>query len=184
MLIGPGLGTDQETQAAVREIVKGCEVPMVIDADGITAVSKDVSVLKNKKCVITPHAREYEVLTGQTLPKDHEARVSMVTESAKSLGVVLLVKGKIDIISDGHWTKLNKTGNAGMSVGGTGDVLAGEVAALLAKHVSPYNAARISAFANGAAGDLAFEKIGYSLMATDVIDNIPEVLRRNLKKVQ
>ncbi len=184
MLIGPGLGTDQETQTAVRAMVKACEVPLVIDADGITAVAKDVSVLKDKKCVITPHAKEFEVLTGQKLPKDYEARIPMVTEAAKSLGVVLLVKGKIDIISDGHWTKMNKTGNAGMSVGGTGDVLAGEVAALLAKDVSPYNAARISAFANGAAGDLAFEKIGYSLMATDVIDNIPDVLRRNLKKVQ
>jgi NAD(P)H-hydrate epimerase len=184
MLIGPGLGADEETMAAVRAIVKDCMVPMVIDADAITAVSKDVSVLGGKQCVITPHAREYEVLTGERLPKDFDDRLPMVTEASNRLGAVLLVKGRIDIISDGHWTKMNKTGNAGMTVGGTGDVLAGEVAALQAKGVSAYNAARIAAFTNGAAGDLAFDRIGYSLMATDVIESIPEVLRRNLKKVQ
>ena len=184
MLIGPGLGLHEETQSAVREIVKACKLPLVIDADGITAVSKDVSVLKGKRCVITPHAREFEVLTGVRLPPDHDAWVPLVTEQAKRLGVVLLVKGRVDVISDGHYTKQNRTGNAGMSVGGTGDVLAGETAALLAKDVSPYNSARIAAFANGAAGDLAFDRIGYSLMATDVIDSIPEVLRRNLKKAQ
>jgi ADP-dependent NAD(P)H-hydrate dehydratase / NAD(P)H-hydrate epimerase len=70
-----------------------------------------------------------------------------------------------------------------MSVGGTGDALAGETAALLAKHVAPYDAARIAAYTNGAAGDLAFDRLGYSLMATDVIECIPEVVRRSLKRV-
>ncbi|MDW5563281.1 MAG: NAD(P)H-hydrate dehydratase [Methanomassiliicoccus sp.] len=183
VLIGPGLGMNEKTGTAVREIVKGCGLPMVIDADAIAAVAKDPSVLEGKKCVITPHAREYQSLTGHELPKEMEARMVEVAESARTLGVVLLVKGMVDVISDGGWTKLNRTGNAGMSVGGTGDALAGEVGALLSKHLSPFNAARIAAFTNGAAGDLAFDRIGYSLMATDVIDNLPEVLRRSLKKV-
>jgi NAD(P)H-hydrate epimerase len=183
LLIGPGLGVDDGTQEAVREIVKACPLPLVIDADGITAVSKDVSVLQGKGCVITPHSREYQTLVGHELPKDLDARASDVAESAKALGVVLLVKGMIDVVSDGGWTKLNRTGNAGMSVGGTGDTLAGEVAALLSKHVSPFNSARMAAYSNGAAGDLVFDRIGYSLMATDVIDSLPEVLRRSLKKV-
>jgi NAD(P)H-hydrate epimerase len=183
LLIGPGLGVDDGTQEAVREIVKACPLPLVIDADGITAVSKDVSVLQGKGCVITPHSREYQTLVGHELPKDLDARASDVAESAKALGVVLLVKGMIDVVSDDGWTKLNRTGNAGMSVGGTGDTLAGEVAALLSKHVSPFNSARMAAYSNGAAGDLVFDRIGYSLMATDVIDSLPEVLRRSLKKV-
>lgn len=183
VLIGPGLGADENTQAAVRELVKACDVPLVIDADAITAVSKDPSVLKGKRCVITPHAHEYQTLTRHALPKEMDARVADVAESSRVLGAVLLVKGMIDVVSDGAWTKLNRTGNAGMSVGGTGDTLAGEVAALLSKHVSPFNSARIAAYTNGAAGDLAFDRIGYSLMATDVIDNLPEVLRRSLKKV-
>ncbi len=184
LLIGPGLGREEGTQEAVRQIVKECTVPMVIDADAITAVAADVSVLEGKRCVVTPHAREYSTLTGRDLPSDLDARQQAVTEAARELGVVLLVKGRIDVISNGSWTKLNRTGNAGMSVGGTGDVLAGEVGALLSKHVSPYNAARIAAYTNGAAGDLAFDRIGYSLMATDVIESIPDVLRRGLKKVQ
>lgn len=184
LLIGPGLGLDPSTQEAVLEIVRACQAPIVIDADGISAVSQDVSVLDGKSCVITPHAREYHTLTGRELPNDLDARQMDVTEAARELGVVLLVKGMIDVISDGAWTKLNKTGNAGMTVGGTGDVLAGEVGALLTKRVSPFNAARIAAFTNGAAGDLAFDRNGYSLMATDVIDCIPDVVRRGLKKVQ
>ena len=184
LLIGPGMGLDPSTQEAVLEIVRACQAPIVIDADGISAVSQDVSVLDGKSCVITPHAREYHTLTGRELPNDLDARQMDVTEAARELGVVLLVKGMIDVISDGAWTKLNKTGNAGMTVGGTGDVLAGEVGALLTKRVSPFNAARIAAFTNGAAGDLAFDRNGYSLMATDVIDCIPDVVRRGLKKVQ
>ncbi len=183
LLIGPGLGRDPSTQEAVQNIVEDCEVPLVIDADAITAVARDVTVVEGKSCVITPHAREYAVLMGRALPQDLDARQLDVTEAARELGVVLLVKGIIDVISNGSWTKLNRTGNAGMSVGGTGDVLAGEVGALLTKRVSPFNAARIAAFTNGAAGDLAFDKIGYSLMATDVIECIPDVLRRGLKRV-
>ncbi len=184
LLIGPGLGIEERTQAAVREIVSACQLPLVVDADGITAVSADLSVLKGKRCVITPHSREYRSLTGKDLPKDIDARMADVAASSRELGVVLLVKGMIDVVSDGFWTKLNQTGNPGMSVGGTGDTLAGEVAALMSKNVTPFNAARIAAFSNGAAGDLAFDRNGYGLMATDVIDNLPEVLRRSLKKTQ
>lgn len=184
VLIGPGLGLGRGTQEAVRKIVKACDKPLVIDADAIAAVAEDLSVLEGKTAVITPHAKEFETLTGESLPKDLEERAKAVEEAARKLGVVLLAKGHIDVVSDGHLTKLNLTGNPGMSVGGTGDVLAGEVVALLSKGTTAYNAARISAFTNGKAGDLAFEKLGYSLMATDVIDNVPEVLRRYLKRVQ
>lgn len=183
LLIGPGLGAEEGTKQAVREIVRNCPRPMVIDADAITAVAANPDVLIGTQSVITPHSREYETLVGHLLPEDHEGRQEDVSEMARSLGTVLLVKGMVDIISDGSRTKLNRTGNAGMSVGGTGDALAGETAALLAKHVAQYDAARIAAYTNGAAGDLAFDRLGYSLMATDVIECIPEVVRRSLKRV-
>ncbi len=182
-MIGPGLGTDPRTMEAVRSFVSRCDRPVVLDADAITAVGADVSVLKGKKGVITPHAAEFEVLTGAPLPRDHVEQEKAVKEAAARLGFTILAKRRIDIISDGVVTKLNRTGNAGMSVAGTGDVLAGEVVALLSKHVSPFNAARIAAFLNGTAGDLAFQRLGYSIMATDVIEHIPEVLRRSLRKL-
>ena len=183
VLIGPGLGNDPSTLQAVRSFVSRCDLPMVIDADAIPAVGEDVSVLKGKTGVITPHAAEFEALTGEPLPKDHEEREIAVKEAAARLGFTILAKRRIDIISDGINTKLNRTGNAGMSVAGTGDVLAGEVAALLSKRVTPFNAARMAAFLNGTAGDLAFQRLGYSIMATDVIEQIPEVLRRTLRKL-
>ena len=183
VLFGPGLGNDERTMKAVRSLVRDCDKPMVIDADAIHAVAKDVTVLKGKTAVITPHAKEFQVLTGKGLPKDFEERVPVITEAAKELGVVILAKGRVDVVSDGYYTKLNRTGNAGMSVGGTGDVLAGEVVALLSRNVSAFNAARISAFTNGTAGDIAFEKLGYSIMATDVIDHIPDVIKRYAKRM-
>jgi hydroxyethylthiazole kinase-like uncharacterized protein yjeF len=182
VLIGPGLGNAEETLQAIRTIVKGCEKPLVIDADGITAVARDRSVLEGKTGVITPHAGEFMTLSGEKLPADYELRREPAMELADALGFTILLKGRIDIVADGRRCKLNRTGNAGMSVGGTGDVLAGEVAGLLSRGVAPFNAARIAAYVNGAAGDLAYETLGFSLLATDVIDRVPLVLKQQLDR--
>lgn len=184
VLIGPGLGKDPSTLMAIREYIRRCDKPLTIDADAIKAITEDFSVLKGKTGVITPHTKEFEYLSGNPMPKDHDEREEAVKDLAKKLGMTILAKKRIDIISDGRRTKLNRTGNAGMSVAGTGDVLAGEVVALMSKAVEPFNAARMAAYINGTAGDLAFEKMGYCIMATDVIDNIPEALKRHLKRVQ
>jgi NAD(P)H-hydrate epimerase len=101
---------------------------------------------------------------------------------AGALGFTILLKGRIDVIADGNRCKLNRTGNAGMSVGGTGDVLAGEVAGLLSRGVAPFDAARMAAFVNGAAGDLAYQTLGFSLLATDVIDQVPIALKEQLDR--
>jgi NAD(P)H-hydrate epimerase len=182
VLIGPGLGSAEETLQAIRKIVKACDKPLVIDADAITAVSRDRSVLEGKRGVITPHAGEFMTLSGEKLPADYEQRRKPAMELAEALSFTILLKGRIDVIADGHRCKLNRTGNAGMSVGGTGDVLAGQVAGLLSRGVAPFDAARIAAYVNGAAGDLAYETLGFSLLATDVIDRIPLVLKQQLDR--
>ncbi len=182
VLIGPGLGSAEETLHAIRAIVKACDKPLVIDADAITAVSKDRNVLVGKSGVITPHAGEFMTLSGGKLPADYELRRKPAMELAEAIGFTILLKGRIDVIADGHRCKLNRTGNAGMSVGGTGDVLAGQVAGLLSRGVAPFDAARIAAYVNGAAGDLAYEMLGFSLLATDVIDRIPLVLKQQLDR--
>jgi NAD(P)H-hydrate epimerase len=182
VLIGPGLGNAEETLEAVRMVVRACDKPMVIDADGITAVANDRSVLKGKSGVITPHAGEFMTLSGKKLPADYEQRRKPAMELAKTLGFTILLKGRIDVVTDGQRCKLNRTGNAGMSVGGTGDVLAGEVAGLLSRGVAPFDAARMAAYINGAAGDLAFQRLGFSLLATDVIDQVPIALKEQLDR--
>ncbi|UCE91281.1 MAG: NAD(P)H-hydrate dehydratase [Methanobacteriota archaeon] len=177
--IGPGLGSAPETTTAVQRFVQRCTKPMVIDADAIGACSKRLQVLRRKTVVITPHAGEFRKLTGRALgTEDPVKRGDKVKEAASKLRATILLKGQVDVVSDGSMVKLNRTGNNALAVGGTGDVLTGLVAGMIAQGAKPFHAARIGAFAMGLAGDLAFEENNYGLIATDVIDKIPYVLRR------
>jgi NAD(P)H-hydrate epimerase len=176
VVLGPGIGDHPDTSSAVLEFIKAYNKPLVIDADAIKAISSNPDVLKGKSGIITPHAGEFRILNGENIEADLEKRTEQVKALSGKLGVTILLKGEIDIISDGKYIKLNKTGNPAMSVGGTGDVLAGLCGGMLSKGISPYASARIGAFTNGTAGDLAFKDLGFSMMATDVIDKIPIVL--------
>lgn len=179
--IGPGLGNAPETISAIQSIIRSVDKPLVIDADAIGACGEKPQILKKKSGVITPHAGEFKKLTGKTLPHDDlDRRKAMVREAASRLKMTILLKGPVDIISDGTYTKLNRIHNDAMTVGGTGDVLTGIVAGLVAQKATPFSAARIGAFTAGLAGDLAFEEKSYGLLATDVIEKIPFVLRRYL----
>lgn len=180
VLIGPGLGRSEHTKNAVREFLRGCELPVVIDADGLSAVAEDLSVLKNAKAVLTPHAGEFVRLNRGIVTDAPDERADTVRAFAAEHEITALLKGKVDVISDGKRVKWNRTGNAAMSVGGTGDVLAGIVAGLLARGVSPFNSARMGAYLCGSSGDAAFQDLGYSLMASDVIDRISRVLKEVL----
>lgn len=183
LLIGPGLGSEDETQKSVEKIIDFFvknKKPIVIDADAIKVVGKNPDIIKNTPAVITPHTGEFKELTDVTLSKNLDERKSNVEKWAKKLGVTILLKGPIDIISNGERTKLNDIHNESMTVGGTGDVLAGIIGGLLSKGVEPFNAARMGIFINGAAGNLAFEKRSYGLIATDIIEEIPEVLKKYL----
>jgi len=179
--IGPGLGSADETLEAVKEFVKGCSRPLVIDADAISACGQKPRILNGKSGVITPHAGEFKKLTGKNLPSEDLAKRSqMVKEAASKFGMTILLKGPTDIISDGTFVKLNRVHNNAMTVGGTGDVLMGIVSGMIAQKATPFAAARIAAFTNGVAGNLAFEERSYGLLATDIIEKIPFVLRRYL----
>jgi len=183
LVIGPGLGSEMDTQKAVEKIIDFFvknKKPMVIDADAIKAIGNKPDIIKNSQIVVTPHTGEYKELTGVKLSNNINERKKNVETWAKKLGVTILLKGPIDIISNGKETKFNDIHNESMTVGGTGDVLAGIVGALLSKGVEPYNAARAGIFINGEAGNFAYKKRSYGLIATDVIDEIPNVLRKYL----
>jgi NAD(P)H-hydrate epimerase len=183
VLLGPGLGDDEDTLAGVRGVLSKCTLPMVLDADALKAVAGHLDMLKGKKGVLTPHHGELEGLIGQPVPKDDRGRTEAAKELAARTGWTVLLKGRVDVITDGRRVKLNRTGNAGMSVGGTGDVLAGITAGLLSKGMAPFNAARAAAYLNGSAGDMAFEEYSYGLMATDLLERVPRVLQRCLAKL-
>jgi NAD(P)H-hydrate epimerase len=179
--IGPGLGSAKETISAVQDIISRVSTPLVIDADAIVACGDKPRILKKKSGVITPHAGEFKKLTGKTVhPDDQEKRGEAVREAASRLKMTILLKGPTDVISDGRFVKLNRVHNDAMTVGGTGDVVTGIVASILAQNATPFAAARVGAFTAGVAGNLAFEEKSYGLLATDVIEKIPFVLRRYL----
>ncbi len=178
--IGPGLGDASGTLEAIREAVRSIPLPMVLDADAIKAVAADPKCLVGKKAVLTPHSREFQLLSGKALPDAPEQRAEMVRETAKALGATILLKGHVDIVTDGTRLKFNYTGNPGMTAGGTGDVLCGLTAGLIAKGMAPYDAARLAAFTNGAAGDLAFEEKSYGLTSVDVANQLGRVLAKFL----
>jgi NAD(P)H-hydrate epimerase len=178
MVIGPGLGLHKETRDAVKEIIKAVEerkTPLVLDADGLKAFAESKRKVKSP-LILTPHAGEYKLLTGHEPPRDLHKRAENVKKTAKKLNAVVLLKGHIDVISDGIRVKLNFTGNPGMTVGGTGDILSGVVGAFLAWGADPFEAAVAGAFINGAAGDFVMGEKGYHMVPTDLLEWIPKVM--------
>jgi len=177
IVIGPGLGLEETTRRAVVGFIKGVkDKPLVVDADALKAVALDPDALRGKDAVLTPHAGEFKLLTGTSLSEDVEERRRAVEEAANRMKVTILLKGHVDVISDGSRTKLNKTGNPGMTVGGTGDVLTGITATFLAWSKDPFESACAAAFLNGLAGDLALKELGYHMVATDIIERIPKAM--------
>jgi len=174
--IGGGLEKNKETLTTVKKILGGLTLPCVIDADAIHAVVNDKKVLR-KNFVIMPHANEFFVLTGKRPETDLKKRVDIVKREASKLNCIISLKGYVDIISDGKQIAINKTGNPFMTVGGTGDTLTGICGALLARKVNPFDAACAACFLNGKAGDLAAKKFGEGLIASDLIDEIPKVIK-------
>lgn len=172
VVIGPGLGVDPETTTAVSKLISASD-NVTLDADGLRSLA--TSEYTADSIVVTPHQGEFAALTGHTIPSGLQERIEAVKAFSREWNVITLLKGRVDIISDGTKYRLNKTGNAGMTVGGTGDVLAGLVGAFSTR-LDKMQAASTAAYLNGCAGDLAFSRRGYSLLATDVIDCIPDAL--------
>ncbi|NOR78582.1 MAG: NAD(P)H-hydrate dehydratase [Methanophagales archaeon] len=179
VVIGMGLGAEEATKKAVGMIIEAAK-NVVVDADGFYGLPLP---LKDKHVIVTPHAGELSKIGGMIgrveVPPEvnTEERIEFVKEFSKRNKVVTLMKGPTDIISDGARVKLTRKGNAGMTVGGTGDVLAGITGAFFAIAYDPFKAATAAAFVNGAAGDLAFADKGYGLLATDVVENIPRIMK-------
>ncbi|AQL44191.1 bifunctional ADP-dependent (S)-NAD(P)H-hydrate dehydratase/NAD(P)H-hydrate epimerase [Halorientalis sp. IM1011] len=171
VVIGPGLGNAKGTLEAVAEFLDEFDGRAVVDADALQVVPE---VDTDASLLCTPHQGELRKMGGET-DDDWERRADLVAEFAADVDQTLLVKGAYDVISDGEVTRVNRTGNPGMTVGGTGDVLAGASGALLATQ-EPIHAGAIAAYANGRAGDLAVEEYGHGLVAPDLVDSLPTAL--------
>ncbi|EMA69072.1 carbohydrate kinase, YjeF related protein [Halorubrum aidingense JCM 13560] len=172
VVLGPGLGGGDGTAEFVREFLADYDGRAVVDADALRTVP---AVDTDAELICTPHQGELVGMGGETAT-DPDERAALIKSFAAEIGHTMLVKGAYDVIADREDVRLNRTGNPGMTVGGTGDILAGTVGALAAT-TTPFRAAAIGAYVNGTAGDLAAAENGYGLVATDLIDRLPQAMR-------
>ena len=176
ILIGPGLGQSEGTFAVVQAVLENAQCPVVLDADGINvmAAHKDILRGRTNPTVLTPHAGEFARLGG-----DAKADRSAEAEAmARALGCILLLKGHHTVITDGTSTYINPTGNPGMAVGGSGDLLSGIIVSLLGQGIEPLEAAACGAWLHGAAGDICAEEIGqYGMLPIDMLTVLPRLLK-------
>lgn len=176
VLMGPGLGQWEGTLAVVKAVLENARCPVVLDADGINVLSAHKDILRGRPypTVLTPHDGEFARLGG-LLSRD---RMAAAAELSRDLGCIVLLKGHETWITDGTTHYRNRTGNPGMAVGGSGDVLAGILAALMGQGIAPLEAAACGAWIHGAAGDLAAGELGqYGMLPTDLLERIPRLLK-------
>lgn len=176
VLVGPGLGQSEGTLAVVRAVLEKAECPVVVDADGINVLSAHRDLLRGRKSptILTPHDGEFARLGGVI----GEDRMAAAAALAEELGCVVLLKGHETCITDGTDGYLNPTGNPGMAVGGSGDVLAGVITAMLGAGLPPLEAAACGAWLHGAAGDRCAAELGqYGMLPTDMLSALPRLMK-------
>lgn len=176
VLVGPGLGQSEGTLAVVRVVLENAQCPVVVDADGINVLSAHRDLLRGRKSptILTPHDGEFARLGGVI----GEDRMAAAAALAEELGCVVLLKGHETCITDGTDGYLNPTGNPGMAVGGSGDVLAGVITALLGAGLLPLEAAACGAWLHGAAGDRCAAELGqYGMLPTDMLSALPRLMK-------
>ena len=176
MVIGPGLGQSYGVRKAVHWLLKNYVGPVVLDADGINALSGHMDILRGRTAstILTPHPGEFQRIEGSL----SEDRVQSAVTFAKDFGCILVLKGNRTVITDGNQIYCNPTGNPGMAVGGSGDVLSGVIAALVGQGLSPLDAAACGAWIHGAAGDICAQEIGqYGMLPTDMLMVLPRLLK-------
>lgn len=176
ILIGPGLGRSQGTLEAVKAVLEMADCPIVLDADGINLISSHKDILRGRKypTILTPHDGEFLRLADRI----GDDRMASAAELARDLGCIVLLKGHETCITDGAMGYRNRTGNPGMAVGGSGDVLSGIIVSLLGQGLDPLEAAACGAWLHGAAGDVCAEKLGqYGMLPTDMLECLPRLMK-------
>lgn len=182
-LIGPGMSDNADTAEIVNAVLDKCRVPLIIDADGINAVSKNINILKNAKCpvILTPHEAELNrLLDGAEMPRFTEnEKIKTISHFADEYNVILLKKShKTVVCSNGYPIYINNSGNPGMAKGGSGDILSGIITALCGQKLNPFYAACAAAYIHGLAGDKCAYYFGeYGMTPSEMLKFIPLVFK-------
>lgn len=174
---GPGVGVNEDIEFILKELILNCPCPIVIDADGITVLSKIQDVLKNARSqiVLTPHPGEMARLINTSVKDIEKQRIDITQKVATDLNVTVVLKGVPTVVAEPQGrTYLNTTGNPGMATGGSGDVLTGIIASLIGQGLSPFYASVLGVYIHGLSGDIAATQKGYhGLIAGDIIESLP-----------
>ncbi|WP_320044159.1 NAD(P)H-hydrate dehydratase [uncultured Desulfobacter sp.] len=180
LALGPGIGTDSGTRELIKSILAISSVPMVIDADGLNCIAKELDILNTVKApvILTPHPGEMARLTGKTTEDIQHNRMATAREFAEKHKVILVLKGAQTLVACPDGTvSICPTGNPGMACGGMGDVLTGIIAAFLAQNLPPESAALAGVYAHGLCGDLLAEDQTFGFSASDMVASIPQALK-------
>lgn len=176
VLIGPGIGVSEGTEAVVCHVLSSFDGPVIVDADGINVLAKHMDILRGRTSptILTPHEGEYLRIGGDV----SDGRIQSAIRFAREWNVVLLLKGHRTVITDGNKCYVNMTGNPGMATGGSGDVLSGIIAALAGQGIPALEAAACGAWLHGAAGDICAKEIGeYGMLPSDMLQVLPRLLK-------
>ena len=179
--IGPGMGKNKGTQKFIRDLITVCPNPMVIDADALNALARDLRPLQKNTApkILTPHLGEMARLTGRSVKAVEADRKAIALDFARQNHCVVLLKGHRTVVaSPSGKVYVNRTGNAGMATAGSGDVLTGMIAALLGQGMGPFEAAKAGTYLHGKAGDLAAKaRAKAGMIASDIIELIPKAIK-------
>lgn len=181
VVIGCGMGVTPETTELTKFVVENSEVPVIIDADGINCLVSDIDILLKKKTdiIITPHVGEMARLLKCTTSEISANRFSCAESLAEKFGVTVVLKGAGTVIANRSYTAVNPTGNAGMSRGGSGDILAGITGAIAGQDYSAFNSACIGTYLHGLAGDIAAEKFTQeAMLPRDILNCLSDSFRK------
>ena len=181
LVLGPGAGRSDETRKLVRSLAASLEQPLLIDADGLNALGTDLDLLRvpDRPVILTPHAGELGRLLGCESAEIEAARLESAQRAARAAGAIVVLKGADSIVTDGDRVAVNALASPALATAGTGDVLSGTIAALIARGLDPFEAACAGVYAHARAGAVAARRVGVveSVIATDVIEALPTGLR-------
>lgn len=170
ILIGSGSGTEDETAELFDKIISAVQKPIVIDADALKIIDKS---LLNENCIVSPHSQEFKELFGQDVPKKLEDKITLLSKLSGEYGATILLKGVVDVIASVDDYKLNNTGNQGMTIGGTGDLLAGLIVALATSN-TVFESAYLASFILGDAADKVLQEKGFNYRIDDILRKLRE----------
>lgn len=173
VVMGCGIGNNEDTQKLVREILTNSKSPVILDADGINAINQGIDILKDVKVpvVLTPHPGEMSRLVSETITFVQQNRIAVAKEFASKYGVIVVLKGANTVVTDGKEVFVNINGNPGMAIAGCGDMLSGMIGAFVAQGISPLQAAKSAVFIHGMCGDITAAKISKrGMTVSDMLD--------------